>query len=162
MKFPIIELIDRLSIAEVKQNMTNDNDVELEFYRQQCVDLDLDKIGDLYAQLVQVHTKIWQLEAKLREGRDDELGLEEIGRRAIKIRDWNNKRINIRNRIADIIDTDDVREIKVDHCSADTKPRPMWTTSRKYIKMKKDIWGFVITFTTLIAVTLILDFYLNH
>ena len=95
-----------------------DNDVELEFYRQQCVDLDLDKIGDLYAQLVQVHTKIWQLEAKLREGRDQELGLEEIGRRAIAIRDWNNKRINIRNRIADMIDTDDVRERKINHCSA--------------------------------------------
>ena len=118
MKFPIIELIDRLSIAEVKQNMTNDNDIELEFYQQQCVDLDWNKISDLYAQLVQVHSEIWQLEAKLREGRDHELELDEIGRRAIEIRDYNNKRIAIRNRIADILDIDDVREIKVDHCSA--------------------------------------------
>ena len=118
MKFPIIELIDRLSIAEVKQNMTNDNDIELEFYQQQCQDLDWNAINDFYAQLLQVHSEIWQLESKLRQGRDDELGLEEIGRRAIKIRDYNNKKTAIRNRIADILGIDDVREKKVDHCSA--------------------------------------------
>ena len=117
-KFPIIELIDRLSIAEVKQNMTNDNLVELEYYQQQCQGLNWDKISDLYAQLLQVHSEIWQLESKLRQGRDDELGLEEIGRRAIEIRDYNNKRMAIRNRIADILNIDNIREKKVDHCSA--------------------------------------------
>ena len=156
MKFPIVELIDRLSIAEVRQNMTNNNITELEFYQQQCQDLDWSNIDDFYTQLLQVHSEIWQLEAKLRQGRDDELRLEEIGRRAIEIRDYNNKRIAIRNRIADIIDTDDVREQKVDHCSADIQ-QPMWTTSRKYIKIKKDILAFMIIFTTLIAVTLIFD-----
>lgn len=118
MKFPIVELIDRLSIAEVRQNMTNNNITELEFYQQQCQDLNWPAINDFYAQLVQVHSEIWQLESKLRQGRDDELGLEEIGRRAIKIRDYNNKRLAIRNRIADVLDIDDVREKKVDHCSA--------------------------------------------
>ena len=46
-----------------------------------------------------------------------ELPLEEIGRRAILIRDWNNKRVAIKNHIAEQLKTDQVRETKTDHLS---------------------------------------------
>jgi len=43
--------------------------------------------------------------------------LEEIGRRAIAIRDWNNKRLVLKNSAAELLKCD-VREIKKDHLSA--------------------------------------------
>ena len=42
--------------------------------------------------------------------------MDEIGRRAIAIRDWNNKRITYKNSIAALFDLD-LREIKTDHLS---------------------------------------------
>jgi hypothetical protein len=56
------------------------------------------------------------LEKELKSGRENELPLEEIGRRAIKIRDWNNKRVSIKNAMAEKLSCP-VREIKKDHLS---------------------------------------------
>jgi hypothetical protein len=44
------------------------------------------------------------------------LDLAEIGRRAIAIRDWNNKRITYKNSIAELFGLE-LREIKTDHLS---------------------------------------------
>jgi hypothetical protein len=44
------------------------------------------------------------------------LPLDEIGRRAIAIRDWNNKRITYKNSIAALFSLE-MREIKTDHLS---------------------------------------------
>ena len=50
--------------------------------------------------LKEINSKIWDLEADLRNGKEEQLGFEEIGKRAIKIRDWNNKRVALKNKIA--------------------------------------------------------------
>ena len=47
---------------------------------------------------------------------EDQLELAEIGRRAIEIRDWNNKRVKLKNTIAEKLGCV-VREIKKDHAS---------------------------------------------
>jgi hypothetical protein len=65
---------------------------------------------------VAVHNTIWDLESELKTGREAELPLEEIGRRAIAIRDHNNERIRIKNAIAERLECP-VREIKQDHLS---------------------------------------------
>jgi len=52
----------------------------------------------------------------LKAGREQELPLEEIGRRAIAIRDHNNRRIAIKNALAEQLECP-VREIKRDHLS---------------------------------------------
>ena len=112
--FPIIELYDRLAIAEVKWEKTRANQEELAWYQQHC------SVGqnvrELYENLKDIHRQIWSLEAELKSGREQELSLEEIGRRAISIRDWNNKRISIKNKIAELLDCK-VRELKKDHLS---------------------------------------------
>ncbi len=115
--FPVIELIDRLAIADVKFKRTGANQQELTWYMNQAAQLDLALIEDLYVNLMAIHNQIWELEAELKTGREAELPLEEIGRRAIAIRDHNNRRISVKNAIAERLGCS-VREIKQDHLSA--------------------------------------------
>ena len=116
MNFPVIELFDRLAIAEVKWDKTHNNQQELEWYRDQTAHFDLDLIKLKFEELKNIHITIWGLEAELKSGREYEFSLEEIGRRALLIRDWNNKRIAIKNSIADLLGCS-VKEIKQDHLS---------------------------------------------
>lgn len=114
--FPVIELFDRLAIAEIKWLKTKANVKELVWYEDQVEKYDLTKIADLYDQLKQIHREIWDLEAELKSGHEQDLPLEEIGRRAIAIRNKNNERIKVKNAMADILG-DPVKEIKKDHLS---------------------------------------------
>ena len=114
--FPIIELVDRLAIAEIKFKRTKANEEELLWYMNQAMRIDLSLIVDEYEQLKTIHDEIWELEGLLKTGREAELSLEEIGRRAIAIRDHNNKRVALKNSIAEKLGCS-VREIKKDHLS---------------------------------------------
>ena len=115
-QFPVIELFDRLAIAEVKWERTHSNQEELAWYRDQTKHFDLECIQSQYTKLKNIHNTIWKLESELKSGREAELSLEEIGRRAILIRDWNNKRISIKNSIAESLGCR-VKEFKKDHLS---------------------------------------------
>jgi hypothetical protein len=114
--FPIIELVDRLAIAEVKFKRTKANEEELLWYMNEAIRIDLTQIVEEYEDLKRIHDEIWELEAELKTGREAELSLEEIGRRAIAIRNHNNKRITLKNTIAKKLNCS-VREIKKDHLS---------------------------------------------
>ena len=114
--FPVIELFDRLAIAEVKFKKTRANEQELIWYQKQVQDFDLTAVSNLYDDLKEIHQEIWALEAELKSGKEEELPLEEIGRRAIAIRNKNNKRIRIKNAMADLLG-DSIQEIKKDHLS---------------------------------------------
>ena len=50
--------------------------------------------------LYDINGQIWDLEADIRNGKEGLLGLEEVGRRALKIRDLNAERIRLKNEIA--------------------------------------------------------------
>ena len=116
--FPTVELIDRYTIAMVKFCKTNgQNQEELNYYKVQVDQLSLSQISDDIKRLQHIHEQIWLLESELKSGRENELPLEEIGRRAIVIRNWNNQRIAVKNRIADVLGKDLVREIKRNHLS---------------------------------------------
>jgi hypothetical protein len=117
LKFPVIELFDRLAIAKIKFARTGANLNELQFYENQIHGYDLTLVSDLLQELATIHAHIWDLEKELKSGREQDLPLAEIGRRAIEIRDWNNKRISIKNLIAAKLQ-DDIFEIKKDHLSA--------------------------------------------
>jgi hypothetical protein len=114
--FPIIELVDRLAIAEVKFKRTKANEEELLWYMNEAIRIDLTEIVDEYEDLKRIHDEIWELEAELKTGREAELSLEEIGRRAIAIRDHNNKRVKLKNAMAEKLGCQ-VKEIKKDHLS---------------------------------------------
>jgi len=114
--FPIIELVDRLAIAEVKFKRTKANEEELLWYMNEAIRIDLTEIVDEYEDLKRIHDEIWELEAELKTGKEAELSLEEIGRRAIAIRDHNNKRVKLKNAMAEKLGCQ-VKEIKKDHLS---------------------------------------------
>lgn len=114
--FPVLELFDRLAIAEVKWQKTQSNKEELEWYINQTNQFDFNIIRAEYEALKEIHNTIWGLEAELKSGNENNLDLAEIGKRAIMIRDYNNKRITIKNQIAELLNCT-VREIKKDHLS---------------------------------------------
>jgi len=114
--FPIIELIDRLAIARLKFEITKQNKLELDYYELQANKFDLSLVADEVNTLIEVHREIWNLEYLLKTGCEDQLSLEEIGRRAIAVRDGNRKRIQLKNIIAEKLG-DPIREIKKDHLS---------------------------------------------
>ena len=65
--FPVIELIDRLAIADVKFKRTNGaNAEELTWYMNQAIPLGMEDIEDLYTNLVSIHNQIWDLESELK------------------------------------------------------------------------------------------------
>lgn len=114
--FPVTELIDRYLIAEIKNEKGGNNNEELEFYAHQIKIYNLDLIKDLMQQLKDIHLGIWELEKELKNGVEQDLSLEEIGRRAIAIRNKNSQRVNAKNQIAEILGCN-VKEFKLDHLS---------------------------------------------
>ena len=76
-------------------------------------------LADLIEKLLFTNMKIWNLESEIRECKDEELGLEEIGRRALMIRDLNRERISLKNEINRLHDNENYfKEVKVRHVSA--------------------------------------------
>lgn len=129
MKFlPELELIDRLCIARVKyERTTGGNQDELDWYEAQYQELiqgltaeQVNQLNNDIQEITKIHNQIWNLEWQLKSGVEHLLPLDEIGRRAIAIRDWNNKRITYKNSIAALFGLK-LREIKTDHLSADIK-----------------------------------------
>lgn len=111
-KFPVIELVDRYTIAQVKHNRTGGaNQAELDFYEQQMLGIDKHTIWNELQALKILHDKIWSLEDDFKKCRIDGTELAEIGRRALEIRDYNNFRAQLKNTVAEKLN-DPVREIK--------------------------------------------------
>ena len=116
--FPVLELMDRLCIARLKWEKTQSNRDELLWYEREWSKFEqTSAIQKHIENLTEIHRRIWDLEWQLKTGVEDQLSLEEIGRRAIAIRDWNNKRLTVKNEAAKLLDCP-VREIKQDHLSA--------------------------------------------
>ena len=121
---PQLELIDRLCIARIKfERINGSNKDELDWYedryKELIADLSQDQLDQLHndiEEITRIHNKIWDLEWQLKSGVEHLLPLDEIGRRAIAIRDWNNKRITYKNSIAALFGLK-LREIKTDHLS---------------------------------------------
>ena len=115
MKFPVIEIVDRYAIAVVKHEKTNgDNQEELEFYLAQINEIGIDITNPKLIELIEHHRYVWSLEDDFKKAKIDNLPLEEIGRRALYIRDIGYRRVDLKNDFAKMLN-DPVREIKKDH-----------------------------------------------
>ena len=115
MKFPVIELVDRYAIAVVKHEKTQGaNQEELEFYLDQMNEIDINLSDPKLLELIEHHRYVWSLEDDFKKAKVDNLPLEEIGRRALYIRDIGYRRVDLKNDFAKLLG-DPVREIKQDH-----------------------------------------------
>lgn len=121
---PVLELIDRLCIARIKHERTQGaNQDELDWYEDRYQQLiqtldqtQRDTLDHNIQEITVIHNQIWDLEWQLKSGVEHLLSMDEIGRRAIAIRDWNNRRITYKNSIAELFKLK-MREIKTDHLS---------------------------------------------
>lgn len=121
---PICELCDRLTIAQLKLDRLPDDEIDkvglqkqIEYY-ESGID---EKNKELLTQLLKLHKVnglMWDAEYAIRKGLDADLGLEEIGRRAIHIRDLNRDRVAIKNEITVLADQPEFQDCKMNHASS--------------------------------------------
>ena len=102
MKKPVYNLgdvIDKLSILNMKVYFGDESSISEHRYLEQSLkSYGIDgKIITNAMRLMFMNRMIWELENEMRNGGEDRLGLEEVGKRAVKIRDFNKKRIEYKN-----------------------------------------------------------------
>jgi hypothetical protein len=108
----LIELVDRYCIAKLKFKKLGNNSEEVEFYTKQMNQFNLSHVIEEIEQLTTIHGEIWDMEDDFKKCVVElKYPMDEIGRRAIKIRDINIKRYELKNRIAEKLN-DPIREKK--------------------------------------------------
>lgn len=113
---PISEIADRYSIAILKKERADaNNSDEITILYSELVQYT--GIQNYISKLIEINGKIWDLESDIRKGKEEELGLEEVGRRAIRIRELNKIRVGYKN---DMVKEygEGFEDIKMNHASA--------------------------------------------
>ena len=121
---PICELCDRLTIAQLKLDRLPDDEIDkvglqkqIEYYESGIDEKNKERLTQLL-KLHKVNGLMWDAEYAIRKGLDADLGLEEIGRRAIHIRDLNRDRVAIKNEITVLADQPEFQDCKMNHASS--------------------------------------------
>jgi hypothetical protein len=116
MKMPISEIADRYSIALLKRERADaDNQLEIDTLHAELIKYE--GTLEFIMKLKEANGKIWDLESDIRKGKEAELGLEEVGRRAIQIRELNKIRVGYKNEMVKIYG-EGFEDIKMNHASA--------------------------------------------
>ena len=121
MKMPLSEILDRYTITKLKSERTNEDvSEELRTYKKEIDNPDYversNQIISFIDRLYEINGELWDTEGDIRKG--VEMPLEEIGRLALKVRDLN----CIRNEIkAEIVDTfaEGFKEIRINYKKID-------------------------------------------
>ena len=116
MKMPISEIADRYSITLLKSERIEGVNLqdELNTYKQE-----LNKYNDIQPfidRLYNINGEIWDLDSDIRKGKENLLGLEEVGRRAIMIRGKNKIRVGIKNEMVEKYE-EGFKDVKMNHAS---------------------------------------------
>ncbi len=122
---PLSELCDRWTIARLKlqrlpQSMANHEELQrqIEHYAT-GIDTTDKQLTLLTDELHAVNGKIWDEEHGIRRCIEDHLPLEEIGKKALAIRDLNMVRISVKNKIAVHTGQAEFVDVKMNYARAD-------------------------------------------
>ena len=118
---PLSEILDRYTITKLKSERTNEDvSDELTTYKQEIDNPDYaersSQIGSFINRLYKINGELWDTEKDIRKG--VEMPLEEIGKLALKVRDLNCKRNEIKAEIVDIF-AEGFKEIKINYKKID-------------------------------------------
>lgn len=117
---PLAEVADRYTIAKLKyERLSGENlDVLLDQvkYYEKGLNFTADGMAELIQQLYLINARMWDAEYAIRLGQDQQLGLEEIGRRALHIRDLNRERMKLKNQICQLTGTG-FTEVKMNYAA---------------------------------------------
>ena len=120
---PMSELCDRLTISMLKLKRLTAEEADHVALQQQIdyynrgIDTTDWQLLQLLAELVEVNGQIWDAEHSIRKGLDDHSPMDEIGRRALVIRDINMRRIAIKNRIAQHTQQAEFTDVKMNYAN---------------------------------------------
>lgn len=122
MEMPLPEILDRMSIVKLKIERIGEEHLKEEYKEYEKAIKEFEKIGikikkEWFEELYYLNGKIWDLESDIRKGKENILGLEEVGRRAILIRELNKQRIAIKNKIVEETGLG-FKDVKMNHASA--------------------------------------------
>jgi hypothetical protein len=120
MKVSIGDIVDRYSICKLKSERTS-IDCSSELHALETELKNYEGINEYVCKLYGINGDIWNLEADIRKGNEDVLGLEEVGRRAIQIRQFNGQRVSVKNEINSFYKEGFV-ETKINHGSQKQVP----------------------------------------
>ena len=118
---PLSEILDRYTITKLKSERTNEDvSEELRTYKKEIDNPDYversNEIVSFIDRLYEINGKLWDTEGDIRKGVD--MPLEEIGRLALKVRDLNCKRNEIKAEIVDAF-SEGFKEIKINYKKID-------------------------------------------
>jgi hypothetical protein len=115
------DIVDRWAIAKLKAERIGADESKKEFLwfceginelKNKYSAIDWDAYG---RDILDIHARIWDLESGIRQGKLNN-DLTEVGRRAILIRDWNKKRVALKNEI-NLKTGEGFQDVKKDHGS---------------------------------------------
>lgn len=121
MERPLPEIIDRMSILKLKIERIGELHLNHELKEYEKALFDFQRRGiridpSWSEELYEINGTIWDLESDIRRGKEKELGLEEVGRRAIAIRELNKKRVSVKNKIVEETGIG-FKDVKMNHAS---------------------------------------------
>ena len=118
---PLSEILDRYTITKLKSERTNEDvSDELRTYKGETENPDyVEKFGQIASfidRLYEINGELWDTEGDIRKGVD--MPLEEIGRLALKVRDLNCTRNEIKAEIVSAF-SEGFKEIKINYKKID-------------------------------------------
>lgn len=118
---PLSEILDRYTITKLKSERTSEDvSDELQTYKSEVENPDYSEksseIASFVDRLYGINGELWDTEKDIRKGVD--MPLEKVGRLALKVRDLNRKRNEIK---AEVVDTfsEGFKEIKINYKKVD-------------------------------------------
>ena len=118
---PLSEILDRYTITKLKSERTNEDvSGELSAYKAEIDNPDYaekyNQIVSFIDRLYEINGELWNTEGDIRKG--VEMPLEDVGRLALKVRDLNCKRNEIKGEVVDIF-AEGFKEIKINYKKID-------------------------------------------
>jgi len=118
---PLSEILDRYTITKLKSERTNEDvSEELRTYKKEIDNPDYversNEIVSFIDRLYEINGELWNTEGDIRKG--VEMPLEEVGKLALKVRDLNCKRNEIKAEVVDVF-SEGFKEIKINYKKID-------------------------------------------
>jgi len=114
--YPIAEVADRYTICKLKNERLPGENLKNQLHELKN---ELDKYPgiEVYVErLYRINGECWDMESDIRKGKEGILGIEEVGRRALILRDKNKIRVGIKNEIVRKFG-EGFEDVKMNHAS---------------------------------------------
>ena len=121
---PLPEVVDRYTIARLKLERLDETQIDVESMKEEIeyyksgIDFENEKLSELTNELYVVNGRIWDTESSIRMGLDKQMTLDEVGNRALRVRDLNRIRMKVKNDIIDLTG-DGFKDCKMNYAGND-------------------------------------------